>query len=41
MIQEEQIEKLCQTNQAVANAYAKIQEAEEQLKLMTILSEHT
>ena len=39
MVQEEKIKKLCQTNQAVANAYSRFREAEEQLEIMTILSE--
>lgn len=39
MTQEEKIKKLCQTNQAVANAYSKFQEAEEQLEIITVLSE--
>ena len=41
MARENHLKNLCQNNQAVAKAYEKYQQAEEQLELMTILSTHT
>lgn len=41
MTREEKLKKLCQTNPAVAKAYEKCQQAEEQLDLITILSEQS
>lgn len=39
MAKEEKLKKLCENNPAVAKAYEKYQQAEEQLELITILSE--
>jgi hypothetical protein len=40
MAREDHLKNLCQNNQAVAKAYEKYLQAEEQLELLTILSEH-